>query len=158
MREEEVPRQADGPLVKVRLPDGQVVHAVVRTRRKERDGSWWYDVRIHVPSQVEESGRLRVAPAPVSFRVPAELCEQVPGQAYGRVPTERYGVAPDWRIERPVYIGRAPGPARVVHRGTCRAVRDMSAAASSEEARDALLRDDTVPCPVCRPDRPLKAA
>jgi hypothetical protein len=149
--------QADGPLVGVRLPDGQRVYAVVRGRRRERDGTWWYDLRIHLPSQIDIRGQLQTHPAPVDFRVPAALCEPVPGQPYDAVPTKRHDVAPKWRIEEPVYIGRAPGPARIVHRGTCHAVHDVSHPAGTEEARAALRRPDTVPCDICRPDRPLLA-
>jgi uncharacterized protein DUF6233 len=149
---------ADGPLVRLRLHDGQTLYAVVRGRRKERDGSWWYDVRVHLPAQIEDRGRLVAAPTPVDLRVPAERCEPVPGQPYDQVPTERHGVDPAWRVERPVYIGREPGPAWLVHRGDCRAVRDVSRPATTEQARAALRRPDGAPCPVCRPDLPLGIA
>jgi hypothetical protein len=39
--------QADGPLAKVTLPDGQHLLAVVKSRRREPDG-WWYDLQIHL--------------------------------------------------------------------------------------------------------------
>jgi hypothetical protein len=38
--------QADGPLVKVELPDHQVLFAVVKGRRQEADTSWWFDLQI----------------------------------------------------------------------------------------------------------------
>jgi hypothetical protein len=148
--------QADGPLVDVALPDGQHLFAVVKSRRREPDGSWWYDLQVHLPSQGRnEMGRLLALPAAVDFRAPAEACEPIEGQAYGSVPTVRDGVAPAWRIEEPVCFGPQKGPARIVHRGDCRAVRDVSRPASTEQARGVLERDDAAPCPVCRPDRPL---
>jgi hypothetical protein len=45
--------QADGPLVKVELPDHQVLFAVVKARRQEADTSWWFDLQIHLPKQEE---------------------------------------------------------------------------------------------------------
>ncbi|NUP36763.1 MAG: hypothetical protein HOY76_06985 [Streptomyces sp.] len=148
---------ADGPLVGVRLPDGQRLYAVVRGRRKEADGSWWYDLRIHLPSQGSQRGRLLALPAAVDFRAPAGVCEPLDGQPYDRVPTERHGVAPPWKVEEPVYFTGDVGPSRIVHRGDCRAVRDVSRPATAAQARGVLARPDAAPCPVCRPDRPLHA-
>jgi hypothetical protein len=154
---EELP-QADGPLVRVRLHDGQRLYAVVRRRRREADGRWWYDLRIHLPSATQTRGRLTDEPAPVDFRAPAERCEPIAGQAYDQVPTERHGVTPAWVVEEPVYFGVDRGPARIVHRGGCRACRDLARPATTDQARTALTRPDTAPCPVCRPDRQLNAA
>ncbi|WP_327287537.1 DUF6233 domain-containing protein [Streptomyces sp. NBC_01198] len=150
------PPRADGPLVVVTLPDGQHLFAVVTSRRKEPDGTWWYDLQIHLPSQGSERGRLLVLPATVDFRAPAALCEPIDGQPYDQVPTERYGVTPAWKVEEPVYVGAQQGPARVVHRGDCRAVRDPARPATTEHARAVLGREDAAPCPTCRPDRPLR--
>jgi hypothetical protein len=155
--EKELP-QADGPLVRVRLPDGQSIYAVAKARRREADGSWWFDLQVHFPSQGSEMGRLLALPAAVDFRAPADVCEPIEGQAYDTVPTVRAGATPAWRIEEPVYFGTNAGPARIVHRGDCRAVRDLSRPATTEQARAVLERDDTAPCPVCRPDRPLRTA
>jgi hypothetical protein len=148
--------QADGPLVKVRLPDGQTLYAVMKSRRREADGSWWMDLQIHLPSPGTDRGRLLAVPAAIDFRAPAGTCEPIEGQSYDAVPTMRAGVTPDWRIEEPVYFGTTVGPARIVHRGGCRAVRDVSRPATTEQARAVLERDDAAPCPVCRPDRPLR--
>ncbi len=150
--------QADGPLVRVRLHDGQELYAVVRGRRREADGSWWYALQIRLPSPTEVGGRLTDEPVPVDFLAPAERCEPLDGQDYALVPTERHGATPAWRIEEPVYFGAERGPARIVHRGDCRAVRDLSLPATTEQAQAALERPDAVPCQVCRPDRPLRAA
>ena len=150
--------QADGPLVRVRLHDGQHLYAVVKGRRREADGSWWYALQIHLPARTEIRGRLTDEPSPVDFLTPASRCEPIPGQAYDQVPTDRDGVTPAWRIEEPVYFSTEAGPARIVHRGDCHAVRDVSHPATTDQARAALGREDTEPCDICRPDRPLRAA
>nr|WSX75957.1 DUF6233 domain-containing protein [Streptomyces sp. NBC_00899] len=148
--------QADGPLVDLTLPDGQHLYAVVKGRRQEPDGSWWYDLQIHLPSQGSERDGLLVLPAAVDFRAPAALCEPIAGQLYDQVPTERPGVTPAWKVEEKVYFGPEHGPARIVHRGDCRAARDPGHPASTEQARAVLTRADAAPCPTCRPDRPLR--
>jgi hypothetical protein len=94
----------------------------------------------------------------VDFRAPAALCEPIDGQPYDQVPTERPGVTPAWKVEEKVYFGPERGPARIVHRGDCRAARDLARPASTEQARAVLERDDAAPCPLCRPDRPLRSA
>jgi hypothetical protein len=149
--------QADGPLIDVTLPDGQHLYAVVKARVREPDG-WWYDLQIHVPHQSSERGRLLALPAAVDFRAPAALCEPIDGQPYGQVPTMRPGVTPAWKVEEKVYFGPERGPARIVHRGDCRAARDLARPASTEQARAVLERDDAAPCPLCQPDRPLRSA
>ncbi|WP_370673347.1 DUF6233 domain-containing protein [Streptomyces sp. DvalAA-14] len=45
---------------------------------------------------------------------------------------------PAWRIEEPVYVATERGPARIVHRGDCRALRDLSRPATTEPARAVL--------------------
>jgi hypothetical protein len=97
-------------------------------------------------------------PAAVDFRAPVGACTPIEGQSYDAVPTERYGVPVRWRIEEPVYFGPDVGPARIVHRGDCRAVCDLARPADNEQARATLTRPDAAPCPVCRPDRPLGTA
>lgn len=149
--------QADGPLVDVTLPDGQHLYAVVKSRVREPDG-WWYDLQIHVPHQSSDRGRLLALPAAVDFRAPAALCQPIDGQPYDQVPTERPGVTPAWKVEEKVYFGPEKGPARIVHRGDCRATRDLARPASTEQARAALTRPDAAACEVCRPDRPLRSA
>ncbi|KOT49918.1 hypothetical protein ADK43_34940 [Streptomyces rimosus subsp. rimosus] len=43
----------DGPLVKVTLPDGQTVRAVVIRRRRDRSGTWWYGCELTLPGRVD---------------------------------------------------------------------------------------------------------
>ncbi|MGW2355206.1 DUF6233 domain-containing protein [Actinacidiphila glaucinigra] len=147
--------QADGPLVQVRLHDGQTLYAVVKSRRYETDGSGWYELKIHLPSAIDVRGRLTDQPAPVVFLAPASRCEPIEGQPYDRVPTIRHDATPDWKIEEPVYFTGDIGPARIVHRGNCHAIRDVSNAATADQARAALERPDGAACPIWRPDRVL---
>jgi Family of unknown function (DUF6233) len=150
--------KADGPLVRVTLHDGQQLYAAVKGRRRESDGSWWYDLQIHLPAANTTWGQLRDEPAPVDFRAPAGRCEPIDGQPYDQVPTERVGVAPAWKIEERVYFTDDRGPARIVHRGHCHANRDHVRPATTEQARAALTRTDAAACQVCRPNRPLHTA
>ncbi|MBY8882891.1 DUF6233 domain-containing protein [Actinacidiphila acidipaludis] len=149
---------ADGPLVRVTLHDGQKLYAVAKRRRKEADGTWWYDLQIHLPAASDTWGRLTDEPAPVDFRAPAGRCEPIEGQPYDQVPTERVGVAPAWKVEERVYFADDVGPARIVHRGHCHATRDHARAATVEQARAILGQADAAACQVCRPDRPLRPA
>ena len=76
----------------VRLPDGQSVLAVVRARRQEADGSWWYELEIPLFTRAEaRDGRLRAEPEPVHFLAPARkaFVLAVPGEDYSGVPTWR---------------------------------------------------------------------
>lgn len=149
--------QAGGPLVDVTLPDGQHLYAVVKSRVREPDG-WWYNLQIHLPHQSSERGWLLALPVAVDFRAPAALCQPIDGRAYDRVPTQRPGVTPAWKVEEKVCFGTERGLARIVHRGTCHAARDLARPASTEQARAALIRPDAAPCSLCRPDRPLPTA
>ncbi|WUH90207.1 DUF6233 domain-containing protein [Streptomyces sp. NBC_00433] len=110
----------------------------------------------HLPIQGSEQGRLLVLPAAVDFRAPSALCGPIDGQPHAQVPIQRPGITPAWKIEEPVYFGPQRGPARVVHRGDCRTIRDLARPATTEQARAVLDRDDAAPCQVCRPDRPLR--
>jgi hypothetical protein len=150
--------QADGPLVRVELHDRQRLYAVVKGRRREADGSWWYDLQIHLPAANTTWGTLRDEPAPVDFPAPAGRCEPIHGQPYDQAPTERVGVAPAWKIEERVYFTDDVGPARIVHRGHCHATRDHARHATTEQARPVLTRTDAAACQACRPDRPQRTA
>jgi hypothetical protein len=92
---------AEGPLVRVRLHDGQTLYAVVRGRQQERDRSWWYRLQIHLPAPTEADGVFSDQPAPVDFVAPAARCDPIDGQPYDIVPTSRHGVPPPWTIEKP---------------------------------------------------------
>ncbi|WP_442814679.1 DUF6233 domain-containing protein [Streptomyces sp. NBC_01198] len=45
---------------------------------------------------------------------------------------------------------------RADHRGDCHAARDLTRPATTEQARAVLTGEDAAPCPLCRPDRPLR--
>ncbi|WP_407646112.1 DUF6233 domain-containing protein [Actinacidiphila oryziradicis] len=64
---------------------------------------------------------------------------------------------PKWVIEQLVYVGHDTGPARIVHRGHCASCRASAITATTDQARAALRYPDAAPCPICRPDRPLRA-
>jgi hypothetical protein len=132
--------KADGPLVDVTLPDGQHLYAVVKSRVREPDGSWWYDLQIHLPSQASDRGRLLALPAAIDFRAPAALCQPIDGQPYDQVPTTRPGTTPAWKVEEKAYFGPERGPARIIHRGNCHANHDYARPASTEQARTILVR------------------
>lgn len=150
--------QADGPLVDVVLPDGQHLYAVVKARRREPDGTWWYDLQIHLPSQGSDRGRPVTVPTAIDFRAPADACAPIDGQHDDRIPTRRAGSTPPWKIEEPVYFTGHVGPARIVHRGDCRAIRDLARPATTEQARAVLEHANTAPCDICRPDLALRTA
>ncbi|WP_333771695.1 DUF6233 domain-containing protein [Streptomyces sp. IBSBF 2435] len=140
--QEPVLPQADGPLVTVELPDHQVLFAVVKARRQEADTSWWFDLQIHLPSQGSKHGRLLAVPAAVDFRAPAGACQPIEGQSYGRG-AHRAVRRPGPVADRGTRLLRHQcRPARIVHRGDCRAVRDVSRPATTEQARTILTRPE----------------
>lgn len=103
---------ADGPVAVVRLPDGQAVLAVVRGRRQESDGSWWYVLELPLFTRAEtRDGRLRAEPEPVHFLAPAtdDVVLAVPGEDYREVPTWRAPSALRREARRRT-LGRSRGP------------------------------------------------
>lgn len=86
------------------------------------------------PRHRQVRGRLVDEPAPVGFFAPAALCEPIDGQRHGQVPTGRPGITPAGKAEEPVHFTGDAGPARIVHRGHCHAVRDVSGRASTQQA------------------------
>ncbi|MFG1808237.1 DUF6233 domain-containing protein [Streptomyces sp. NPDC049040] len=150
--------QADGPLVKVELPDGQHLYAVVKARRREPDRSWWYDLRIHLPSQAPSgAGPWSCAPRSTSAPRPRSARPSTASPTTTS-PTNGPGSPPAWKVEETVYFGPERGPARIMHRGDCRTARDLTRPATTDQARTVLTRDDTAPCPVRRPEQPPRAA
>lgn len=151
MRNREGLPDADGPLVRVELPDKQHVCAVVRGRVQERDGSWWYMVEVAVYATADIHGRLIAEPSPVTFTAPAAACTPIPGEDYRELTTWRPGRKPAWYVEQRL---EATAPARwVVHRGDCHAGRGERRPADDRQMLAALGQDDSIPCTVCRPDR-----
>ncbi|TDC10813.1 hypothetical protein E1265_30765 [Streptomyces sp. 8K308] len=101
-----------GPPVRLKLPDGQELLAVLRRRRLAEEGSWWYLVRLSLwgPSQ-RPDGSLVAMPEPVECWAPVDACEPIPGEDYDQVPTD--GIRrppPRWLLEA------TGGDQLVVHR------------------------------------------
>jgi hypothetical protein len=149
---------SDGPLVRLRLPDGQQVYATARARVREGDGSWWYAVTLSVETQGTRGTALVVEPWPVQLMVPADRCEQVPGQEYGRLETLVREAPPDWLVERlPPVADPDDGPARMLHRGACPALGGAPVqAVPVAEALALVRRPDVAACTVCRPEQRLR--
>src|SRR5689334_21531487 len=83
-----------GPLTYVRLPDGQVVQAMVLRRIRDFDGSWWYQPNVSLWAGVETrsraQNRLAGEPTPTQFLAPATAVTPIDGQDYSAVPTWRH--------------------------------------------------------------------
>jgi hypothetical protein len=95
---------------RVRLPDQQTLEAVIRERRQEADGSWWYLCSITLIVRfVRGDGRLTAEPEPCSFWAPAAggVVTAIEGQDYSTVPTHR-----DPGLLRREAIARARGNGR----------------------------------------------
>ncbi|MFF3565389.1 DUF6233 domain-containing protein [Streptomyces sp. NPDC002574] len=144
---------ADGPLVRLTLPDAQTLFAVVRSRRQESDRTWAYQLEISLPSLADVRGVTVALPEPVTFWVPASSCTPIDGQDYGEVPTERAARTPAWVIERrPAPLSAAE---YVVHRGDCSSGTGQRLPVDGDDARTTLQQEDAAACAVCRPDRVL---
>ena len=81
------------PHVSVRLPDDQVLRAVLRERRQEADGSWWALVAITLIVRFQSAdGRLTAEPEPASFWAPMArgVVTPIEGEDYREVPTVRH--------------------------------------------------------------------
>ncbi|MFD3456330.1 DUF6233 domain-containing protein [Streptomyces sp. NPDC058691] len=121
----------------------------MKSRLHEADGSWWYELEIRLPSITDVRGHLTDEPTSVVFLAPAGPS---PTRTTTRCPTIQHQIAPDWKIEEPTHFTGNVGPARIVHRSNCRAIRDIFKPATTEQARAALQRTDATPCTACRPD------
>ncbi|MCL8016953.1 DUF6233 domain-containing protein [Streptomyces sp. AS02] len=116
-----------GPRVLVVLPDGQVLNGILRGRRRDPDGRWWYQTTVDVP---------------------AESVQPVPGQDYDQVPTTVQDVHP-WQLEAPPAEGERTG---ILHVGGCTAaVRRLTGVTDDEQARLFLREHWAVACQVCTP-------
>lgn len=105
---------ADGPLVRVRLHDGQQLYAVVKARRKERDGTWWYLLQIHLPAAVEQRGRLVDEPTVQRARI-TNVNESAPVRVTAD-PRTPGGAGPCKRLREPEVVeASTPAPADPPH-------------------------------------------
>ncbi|TDC04915.1 hypothetical protein E1265_35715 [Streptomyces sp. 8K308] len=143
---------AGGPPVRLKLPDGQELQAVLLRRRQADDGSWWYLVAIPLwgPEQ-RPDGTLVAALEPVECWAPAKACTPAPGEDYDQVPIDRPRRRPPWWL-----LEDAGGEQLVVHRGDCAAVGlESEARPAGEDQVRAAAQAGAVPCELCRPDRAL---
>lgn len=139
---------ASGPRMRLTLPGGDEVHAVVHRRGWDTSG-WWFLVEVPLWSRAELPGGQTVAePAPALCWAPASSCTPLEGEDYGLVPTLLPPRTTNWLLEDPV----GGGPV-VVHRGDCAAYEGVIRAALAEGVRQAVAVG-AVPCSVCRPPEP----
>lgn len=116
-----------GPRVLVVLPNGRVLNGVLRSRRRDPDGNWWYQTTVDIP---------------------AEAVQPVPGEDYDQVPTTIQDTHP-WQLEAPAVEGERTG---VLHVGGCAAAeRRLTGVPDDEQARLFLREGWATPCEVCRP-------
>ncbi|HET6860822.1 MAG TPA: hypothetical protein VFH94_27455 [Streptomyces sp.] len=79
-----------GPPVRVRLPDGQDVRALLLAKVQNADGSWWFEVSLPLWSRlIDRDGRTTHTPADTVFLAPAALVTPVDGQDYRGTPVRR---------------------------------------------------------------------
>ncbi|MGW2739156.1 DUF6233 domain-containing protein [Streptomyces sp. NPDC001288] len=116
------------PRVLVVLPDGHVVNGILRSRRRDPDGNWWYQTTVDLP---------------------ADRVQPVPGQRYDQVPTVIQDTYP-WQLEAPGVPGERTG---VLHRGGCEAASGRLTPVSDPVQARLFLREGwATACEVCRPE------
>ncbi|MEV6012001.1 DUF6233 domain-containing protein [Streptomyces sp. NPDC051976] len=147
-------QEKPGPLVRVTLPDGQTVNAVMHLRVQEEDRTWWCVVELPLYDKVERARKYTAEPAPVVFDAPTTVCEPIPGQDYAGVPTERRWEPPRWVIEQRG-LTLETGPQLVVHRARCRAGGRRRTRVYWAQARTAVEQDGAEACGVCHPETTL---
>ncbi|MEU8994104.1 DUF6233 domain-containing protein [Streptomyces caniferus] len=141
------------PRAEVILPDGQRLTAAVTCRRRDRSGTWWYDLQIDVPDRVDDRRRgPSLGARTVEICVPYPYCRPIPGEDYSSLapppPTERrrwsLAAACDGWVQAYLHrpdCAQAHGGSRVTDQEALTALADPEATAA---------------CPVCRPDRILR--
>ncbi|MFJ5680786.1 DUF6233 domain-containing protein [Streptomyces sp. NPDC093097] len=142
------------PRAELQLPDGQRVQVGVTRCRPDRDGRWWYDYVLELPTRVDDRRR-----GPSSTTVLFEGCaphpiiQAIEGEDYRAIhappPEERQR----WRL------APAPKPAwsdYLVHRLDCAQAQNAERLLTDAEALE-VLADPAVArtCPVCRPETVL---
>jgi len=143
-------QQQVGPRVRVTLPDGQTVDAILHLRVQEEDRTWWCVVELPLYDKVELARKYSAQPAPVIFDAPTTACAPIDGEDYSEVPTERRWEPPMWSIEQRG-ITLEEGPRLVVHRVGCRAGGRRRTRVYWAQARTALEQDGAEACGACHP-------
>lgn len=136
-----------GPRMRVRLPDGQEITVLLRGRRRELDGTWWYTVEVPLWTKTERRGQYSGEPGPVQFDAPAKQCSPIDGEDYSQVPTTRVTSELEYLAERRQLTA---GTQLVVHRRGCRAPTGPITPLHERQAR-AALDDGAQGCGACRP-------
>ncbi|WP_030814294.1 DUF6233 domain-containing protein [Streptomyces sp. NRRL S-337] len=145
------------PLADVTLPDGQHLKAQVLRRRRDRSGTWWYDLRLEVPDRVDDrSRRPSLGVRTVEICVPHPYCRAIPGEDYSSLDLPPPHERKRWRLS-PAPPGDGWADA-YLHRLDCASAESVGGTVTDQEALEALAGDDptTVACPVCRPDAVLR--
>lgn len=152
----EGPPGASAPRAEVTLPDGQRLTAPVTRRRRDRSGTWWFDLQIELPDRVDDRRHgPTLASRTITICVPYPLVQPIPGENYSSLDAPRPEERKRWRLSPPPpQDGRADA---YLHRPDCAQAQSTGGMLTDQEALAAVAGPDTtVPCPVCRPDAVLR--
>ncbi|MEU5836343.1 DUF6233 domain-containing protein [Streptomyces diacarni] len=143
------------------MPDGQELDVVVTARTRTRDGRWWYECEVILPSRrLGPDGRAQAQGKPVGISVAAQDVVPIPGESYTAVPTEGAVAGRQWLAVR-VRGSAGEGPWWDIHRRDCFQARGgwQRHRVTAQEARALLAETEGARvCEVCRPDRALRTA
>ncbi|MBO8189184.1 hypothetical protein JW592_27555 [Streptomyces sp. DW4-2] len=141
------------------MPDGQELDVLVTARTRTRDGNWWYECDVILPTRRDlPDGRAEPTAAPVTVSVAAEHITPIPGESYTTVPTTGAAAGRQWLAVR-TRGARGEGPWWDVHRRDCWQARGgwHRQLVTADEARTLLSEAGASRvCEVCRPDRALR--
>lgn len=124
-------------------------------RRRDRSGTWWYDLEIDIPDREDDRGRgPQLVARTVTFCAPHPVVQPVEGEDYSSLDLPPPEERKRWRLSPP-----PPGDwaDAYLHRPDCAQAQSSDGMVTDQEALEALAGPDiTVPCPVCRPDNVLQ--
>ncbi|MEV5123585.1 hypothetical protein AB0K49_12355 [Streptomyces decoyicus] len=71
------------PVVEVALPGGQRLRAAVTRRRRDRSGTWWYDLELEIPDREDDRRHgPRLVTRILTFSAPHPVVQPVEGEDY----------------------------------------------------------------------------
>ncbi|WP_044364961.1 DUF6233 domain-containing protein [Streptomyces natalensis] len=152
----EDPQGASAPRAEVTLPDGQRLTAPVTRRRRDRSGTWWYDLQIELPDRSEDRRHgPTLTSRTITICAPHPVVQPIPGEDYSSLDPPPPEKRKQWRLSPPpAQDSRADA---YLHRLDCAQAQSAGGMLTDREALAALAGPDvTVPCPVCRPDAVLR--